>query len=1076
MKKTVIIVLTSVVALFLGLNLYLFKLGGMEKIVNDQLTKYLESKYNLTVSIREMGGNLYDGMTLHDVNLYYDDSVSFYSILHIPKMSAGYSLRNLWNKDYLFSFLQLDSAEITLRRDSLGRWIIPEFGKQDTTRSARPSFGVDELQLNNLRIRLIDPDDELSIEGLWLSLAVSGSGDNISINVEQFEFQMSDDRYRLDAARGKLTYDNRFLLFQDIYMTAGETRFRFDGNLSFADELSGMVEFDIDNANLDELTKMTKPHLRGLLDLYGYVKIEDKAISGRTTLAGSLFMMEFENLVTDFRFEEKHLYLDTIHGAALGNCSIDGSGQLDFSVSPQEYDLTAEISNFNLKSLVKNSFESSLTGQVRMTGRSFKKETLLLDFDVDLFESSFDEYPLQEVSGSLVITQDSVTFLDPFRVAYFENLFTTSGRVEYQGNMELDIAAELNNLDRYRGKLFIDQPGGRGQATVRMTGKTSDPDLSGHFESDSLYLYGFFSNDFKADFAIENFLNGRLGWVDATFGSGQAWALPFDSGYVWTRVDSSVVIVDRADIGNQNWRLTGDGLFDYGSERMHMSHENVRLTLFDRDFTNVSRIDFDIDSSGFDFQRLELSAGETSLNLKGRLNFDETMSLGLGLREVESGPWIKLLNDSLAVGGVVSCDAELGGSFLSPQIKLRGQVDELTYRDLVLGDLYTNLYYREELLQVDSLVIYAPTSQNEPQAPKVDSSGRRPGERMLGNLNRARPTVGRYHGRGFLPIDLTFSTSNIDRIPNEQFDLTITAADNRFDLVSLLLPSVEELSGDFSSHFRLSGTPNDPLLQGYAELKNGRLKYFDLEHPIYVDSAGATMVNNKIVIDGIEAYSTPNKERDGTRRYMYLEGELIVTALDSLYYDLDVTLPKEFPFSYELDDITGKVEGELQVVGQTPPLVTGDLTLMSTRYLVNFAQPEEGSPIMMALEGENSWDLDVNIDILSNYWIKNEDIDAEFSGEMELIRESGNYRFIGEMEIIRGKGFLFDKTFRLEPGGQVIFEGKEQFNPRLDIVGYTRILTNLPSQFEENPTSEHLEVGVHISGTLDTVVINPVEG
>jgi hypothetical protein len=42
---------------------------------------------------------------------------------------------------------------------------------------------------------------------------------------------------------------------------------------------------------------------------------------------------------------------------------------------------------------------------------------------------------------------------------------------------------------------------------------------------------------------------------------------------------------------------------------------------------------------------------------------------------------------------------------------------------------------------------------------------------------------------------------------------------------------------------------------------------------------------------------------------------------------------------------------------------------------------------MAALAMENSWDLDLSIDIPSNYWIKNEDIDAELSGQLNLVRE-----------------------------------------------------------------------------------------
>ncbi len=80
------------------------------------------------------------------------------------------------------------------------------------------------------------------------------------------------------------------------------------------------------------------------------------------------------------------------------------------------------------------------------------------------------------------------------------------------------------------------------------------------------------------------------------------------------------------------------------------------------------------------------------------------------------------------------------------------------------------------------------------------------------------------------------------------------------------------------------------------------------------------------------------------------------------------------------------------------------------------------------------------------------------------------------MEILRGRGFLFDKTFRLEPGSRVIFEGHEVLNPRLDIVGYTRMTLQTSSlDDEEDKSYEQRLVGVHITGTLENPEINPSE-
>lgn len=131
---------------------------------------------------------------------------------------------------------------------------------------------------------------------------------------------------------------------------------------------------------------------------------------------------------------------------------------------------------------------------------------------------------------------------------------------------------------------------------------------------------------------------------------------------------------------------------------------------------------------------------------------------------------------------------------------------------------------------------------------------------------------------------------------------------------------------------------------------------------------------------------------------------------------------------------------------------------------------------MEALTGGNTWDLNINIDVLANYWIKNEDINAEFAGQVNLIRESGIYRFIGDMEILRGRGFLFDKTFHLEPGSQVVFEGNPIINPRLSITGCTRISGLKHTLETEEKTTESLELCINVTGTLEEPEINPAEG
>ena len=169
------------------------------------------------------------------------------------------------------------------------------------------------------------------------------------------------------------------------------------------------------------------------------------------------------------QLKDKVLSLDTLYGTILNNCSVDGRGAIDFSNKPAQYWVSAELRDFDLTQIVRHSFESDLSGRLELKGESFSKAGLLLRLDVDLFESSFDEYPLQRATGPIHITTDSLWFPSAFQIDYFENEFYVMGTLVYSGDINLDIEADLVNLDRYRERLFINQPGGRGRASRRTT-------------------------------------------------------------------------------------------------------------------------------------------------------------------------------------------------------------------------------------------------------------------------------------------------------------------------------------------------------------------------------------------------------------------------------------------------------------------------------------------------------------------------------------------------------------------------------------------------------------------------------
>lgn len=1040
--RIVVWIVASLALLVIGFLVYLFPFDGLERIVNDYLAQ-LGDQYNLEISLGRIEGSLNTDIYISDMHVDFRCDGETHRLAYATEISAGYSLAKLLRGEFHFDYVRFDSLRIRAERDSSGHWRLPSKSAGDVGDEPQlPTFSVDELVLRAGSAIYITPADTLRVDDIRLVTAIQGDRGTYSAEISHLSFDSDNQYYNMAAGRGRFTYADGLIAGQDIALVSGDTRLRVDGTLKTGQPMIGNATFAIDDLDIADISAHIGPNLSGVIDATGSVSLVGDHLGGSVDIAGDFLLFSFRNLHTDFRLADKRLSLDSLYGTILGECMVDGKGGIDFSASPNTYSLEADVRNFDLDKLIPGSFNSDLNGRIELAGESFRNKTLKLGLDVTLRESSFDIYPLHEASGQFVIFTDSIVFNDGFRVTYYENEFEVTGVVDYDSTLALRVSADLHNLDRYRGKLFIDQPGGRGYATADITGLTRDPDLSGNFRSDSIWLYDFYSPDFTAECSIERFLNNRSGIVDVEARGGSAWDIPFDSAVATIRVDSNLALLDDVWIGSEKAQTRVSGELDYFADPMQLRLDMFWLSLYDREFVNSSIIEIGIDSSGFDFQQLALVSHDADLSASGRIGYDESMDLQMRVQQMPIDPWMQFYDDSPQLDGFLSGEATVSGTFTTPQFRCSGTIDSLIYRGTYLGRLITGVAYDSRVLTVDSFLVLS--------------------------------DPGVYRAEGEFYADLSFTSRAIERMPDLPIDIRISATDSRFDLVSLLMPSVEQLDGQFYADVQLSGTPHDPHLEGVAYIKNARLKYFDLEQPIRTDSVGVTMQDNRIAIDHAEAYVVDHRKGD-RRRFVQIEGEVVVKALDSLYYDLELSLGHSFPFTYELEDIQGRVEGDLYIEGDTPPTVSGDLTLLSTKYQVEFATPEQGSPIMAAMAAESQWDLDINIDILSNYWIKNEDIDAEFSGQVNIVRQAGNYTFLGEMELLRGKAYLFDKTFRLDPGGLVSFEGGDTFNPRLDIVGRTRITAVRPAEEGDEPATEQIELGIHITGTLDEPEINPVE-
>ena len=1041
-KLTLYIISAVMLVIVCGM-IYMLKLGGLESFVNDRIDRAIRGQHDIDINVGNIAGNGFSDLILEDVSIFSGDSANRRLTIYIPRLSGGYSWRTLLSGKFYFDFINIDSAAIVLEKDSTGRMVLPQFVTGQAKGEKAPlAFHIDALTISSARLTLHSKDDTTRIERINLSSALDAEAGTFSSDLSHLEFtyEMKTDTFDITAAGGKVTYASGVVVFKNVSLLKDQTRMKLNGNVRLTGILGGSIEFAVDQLDVAEISKYLPPDLRGTLDLNGVVDFDGSEISGSVHMAGNFMIAEFRNLFVDFHYSDKVLTLDTLYGTIFDRCGIEGSGGIEFTGPAEKYWLDGYVQNFNLDALIPGTFQSNITGSLFLDGHSLREKTMKLDFDLDVYESSFDEYPLQHAAGHLTVTTDSIVFADSFMVSYYENIFYASGTVDYDSTMELAVEVDLRNLDRYVGKLFIDKPGGRARAIGRISGRTSDPDLYGRLTSDSIWIYGWYTDTMVATANIDRFLTGMDGTVKIDAGSGNLWGIPIDSAAARLTTDSVLVMIDTVGFGNEYSQVVSRGVFDFSAERMRLDLDTVLLRVFDRLFSNQSSVKFAFDSLGIELTQVSLGNSESILTSTGRVNYDETMDFQLSVGRAPVAPWLGLFDTTYGIDGVLSGRAVVNGTMRYPAFTAIVSVDSLSYRGLILGHLSGSGIYRDRLMTIDSLII------------------------------KSNPGI--YRATGQLYTDLAFTDDAIERFPDLPINIHFEATDQRFDLVSLVLPSVEQLDGNFLADFVLTGTPTAPHLAGEAYITDAALKYFDLENTLYSDSAGVTMINNRIDVERITVY-TYDQENGDNKRYAYIEGELIVRTLDNFYYSIDVNIPHRFPFIYSLEDVKGVAEGKLHVEGETPPTVTGDIVLRSTRYRAEFADGDVGWGVTAALFSEDTWDLDLNIDIPSNYFIQNQDIDAEFAGQINMLREDGNYRFIGEMEVLRGRGFLFDKTWQLESGGRVFFEGKDTLNPALEIRAYTRIPGYRSATADAEQTPEPIDVCVDISGTLETPEITP---
>lgn len=1006
----------------------------LENWVNRYLADKIAANYNLDINIAEIDGSFFSGFRLRQVLIRFFEASDTVTLAYIPEVSIHYSVADLLHRRWIVDSIRIGRPKFYLEEVSPGDWRLPKVPEGEPSDSPPPSWWLKKLSVDDASLNISRGGQDYNWSDINFILSAQSEQGTYTFSLDSLRFDSEDKRMRLNYARGLATLFEKRLALQDAFIVTDSSFLAF--SLIRDAEDSVWIESQIDSAHvyLPDIVSFLGSNLSGDFDLKGSLYQQYGKTGANLLLSGIFQDRRFDSLNVGAHYDQGVIHIDTLHGRILNGCGVEGYGRINFATQPDGYHLSARVSSFNLNNLVFDTYETDLNGQLEMDGRGLKSHTMAIDLDVKLSESYFDIYHFHKISGQMTLGNNGLYFFPGFSANYYENRFMVEGDVDFKGRLFLEGRADLVDLSDFVHQTFIDLPAGRASAEYAITGRTEDPDLEVHCFSDSIWLYEFYSEDLTVDFFIESFIRGMRGPIMITCRRGDAWGFPYDSLYAEMTLDSNQLYIDTGCIANEFSRTQMSGILDFTSYPQQLTIDSAIIDLSGRRFASDGSQRILIDSAGYVFDRIDLKATEGNLSFAGRVDYSDTLDIIWEINDLSVAPWVDLYNDSLQIDGRLMSVGSAYNTLDNPGFALRLELDSLHYQGLHLGNLEAFVSYEDSTLWIDSSYLESP--------------------------------AGKYTASGEFPINLMPAEGQSYFDDREQ-SITIIAVDKQLDLIAFLLESVEYITGDFAAEIDLTGKPMQPHLNGSATLTKGTVKLLDLQDPLEEVDIQLEMSDRLITIS--KARGIVPRGGKKTPGEVSGRGTILIHDINRFRYALSARAVN-MPIKYELGDVVGLADADIRVDGETPPQVTGTINLESVTYRESFE--ETGFSLLSALEADKTWDLDLMVEFPAKFWVKNDDIDAEFAGSVNILRNAGVYNFLGTLEVIRGKYFFFDKTFRMTPGGQIVFENIEEPDPRLVLEIATRIRT--PSTFSdfESESNYSYELILAVTGTLNNPIFS----
>jgi autotransporter translocation and assembly factor TamB len=1015
--------LTFLLLVVLAVVVWVFRSGWLQRRAVAYLNQALAVATTLEVDIGTLSGNPFSELVADDVVLRTRGRASD-TLAIIKRFSVQYDIAELWRRHWIIENVLVDSLRVFVPRAPLGEVlssIVPaEPGKT-------PSHGgLFDFRLSSLIIRngavFREGSPTPIADSIHLILSADRAGEQLNVHVEQVSVDLPD--VGPIAGSGSFRSISEVWAADSVIVTSAKSQISGSG---------GPEEWRIRTNPLDlaDVTSLVKGDLTGRLALDGTVRLPRGGLgwSGQGRVTGVFEGFDLDDVAFRFSSSGDRIVFDTVDGG-IARAVWHGTAWVNLGDSPPRYAYRGTTGHFDLSQFARGASETDLSGAVSVTGEGLTGSSLAMELTVSLGAGQFDHVAFDSAAGMLRATPNGVLFAQDFYVEWGATRLTGGGSIAFGDSIDVLANIACDDLRTWDSLVFIDSLAGHAEGYVYLSGLTADPDLSGRLMSDSLRLFNLRTQQFTASFFVPRFLTHPSGSVEARFGRSNAWGWAVDSIMAKAALSGRVITFDTLSWCAPQAVIEGRGWLDWSADTIPIALYPVTARILDQTLTATDTVAVVADSAGFGFSNFAVRSEWGTLQLYGRLGYDESLNMVVDVQGVPVAAVWHRFYPKIDLEGQLACVGRVRGSLALPQFDLEGRIDDLRYEGDHLGNLSGSISYGDRHLSTDGLKLEFPAYQI-----------------LIA---------------GSLPMELRLDTPTA-RVLEEPLSGRLTATGNSLDMVTRFLPeTIESIRGTFSVSATLSGTPRMPLIRGEAFLRSATIKTVEIANPIEDVQVDLTLRQ-----DTVEVTRAVGTVRDKKRRgQIEIGGYLRILAYNLFDYNLTLT-GRNVPARFEFEDFAVETDLDLSVIGATPPTVRGRITPRSVEDREPFAtEPVE------AVTDTTLWNWDMTVELPGNYWLHNDQIDAELSADLRVVRDRGRPIYLGTAEFIRGKVYLYDKAGSITRG-VLTFDNPNASDPSLDIDVTFRINQPRLEQTSANQGRDVIDLLLHVGGRASEPLIEP---